>query len=86
LLQFRGAEPLSRNGWRTPKFHVKQLPVSAETGKLIGSKPTSGVSRCATPTPVAISNHRLLNLADGEVIFRWEDYAHDKQRKMTVLA
>ena len=34
---------------------------------------------------VAISNHRLLNVADGEVTFRWKDYAHgNKQRKMIV--
>ncbi len=34
---------------------------------------------------VAISNHRLLNVADGEVTFRWKDYAHaNKQQKMTV--
>jgi hypothetical protein len=34
---------------------------------------------------VAISNHRLLNVADGEVTFRWKDYAHGgKHRKMTV--
>jgi len=36
---------------------------------------------------VAISNHRLLGLADGQVTFRWKDYAHgSKQRKMTVSA
>jgi hypothetical protein len=34
---------------------------------------------------VAISNHRLLNVSDGEVTFRWKDYAHgNKQRKMTM--
>jgi hypothetical protein len=34
---------------------------------------------------VAISNHRLLSLADGNVTFRWKDYAHgNKKRKMTV--
>ncbi len=34
---------------------------------------------------VAISNHRLLNVSDGEVTFRWKDYAHGKKhRKMTV--
>lgn len=34
---------------------------------------------------VAISNHRLLSVADGQVTFRWKDYAHrSKQRKMTV--
>ena len=36
---------------------------------------------------VAISNHRLLSVADGQVTFRWKDYAHgSKQRKMTVSA
>ena len=36
---------------------------------------------------VAISNHRLLSVADGKVSFRWKDYAHgSKQRKMTVTA
>jgi Putative transposase len=36
---------------------------------------------------VAISNHRLLGLADGQVTFRWKDYAHgSKKRKMTVSA
>src|SRR5208283_2900618 len=36
---------------------------------------------------VAISNHRLLSVADGNVTFRWKDYAHgSKQRKMTVTA
>jgi len=34
---------------------------------------------------VAISNHRLISLADGEVTFRWKDYAHgNKKRKMAV--
>jgi hypothetical protein len=36
---------------------------------------------------VAISNHRLLSVADGKVTFRWKDYAHgSKQRTMTVSA
>jgi hypothetical protein len=26
--------------------------------------------------PVAISNHRILKVADGNVTFRWRDYAH----------
>ena len=35
----------------------------------------------------AISNHRLISLADGQVTFRWQDYAHgNKHRKMTVTA
>lgn len=36
---------------------------------------------------VAISNQRILNVADGKVTFRWKDYAHgNKQRKMTLTA
>lgn len=36
---------------------------------------------------VAISNHRIVNLADGMVTFRWKDYAHkNKKRLMTVTA
>ena len=36
---------------------------------------------------VAISNHRLIQLTDGQVTFRWKDYAHgSKKRKMTVTA
>lgn len=36
---------------------------------------------------VAISNHRIVNFADGKVTFRWKDYAHkNKQRLMTVSA
>jgi hypothetical protein len=36
---------------------------------------------------VAISNHRIVNLADGKVTFRWKDYAHkNKKRLMTVTA
>ena len=34
---------------------------------------------------VAISNHRLVNVADGKVTFRWKDYARgSRQRTMTV--
>jgi hypothetical protein len=36
---------------------------------------------------VAISNHRIVNVADGKVTFRWKDYAHGgKQKLMTVTA
>ena len=36
---------------------------------------------------VAISNHRLVAFADGQVTFRWKDYAHgSKQKLMTVTA
>lgn len=36
---------------------------------------------------VAISNHRIVNVADGQVTFRWKDYAHGcASRTMTVSA
>jgi hypothetical protein len=36
---------------------------------------------------VAISNPRLVSLADGKVTFRWKDYAHAKKKsKMTLTA
>jgi|SRR5215471_7905151 len=36
---------------------------------------------------VAISNHRLIAMEDGNVTFRWKDYAHaGKKRKMTLAA
>lgn len=34
---------------------------------------------------VAISNHRLLNLAEGQVSFRWRDYRHGNQEKVMTL-
>ena len=34
---------------------------------------------------MAISNHRIVNVADGQVTFRWKDYARgSKQRTMVV--
>jgi hypothetical protein len=36
---------------------------------------------------VAISNHRILSIEDGNVTFRWKDYAHgNKKKKMTLTA
>ena len=35
---------------------------------------------------VAISNHRLLSVDDGDVRFRYKDYAHGNQRKVMTLA
>jgi putative transposase/transposase-like zinc-binding protein len=36
---------------------------------------------------VAISNHRIVNVTDGKVTFRWKDYAHkNKQKLMTITA
>src|SRR5215831_17489689 len=35
---------------------------------------------------VAISNHRLVSLADGKVIFRWRDSAHNNEQKLMTLS
>jgi len=35
---------------------------------------------------VAISNHRLVSLADGQVTFRWRDSAHNNEQKLMTLA
>jgi hypothetical protein len=35
---------------------------------------------------VAISNHRLVSLADGKVTFRWRDSAHHNEQKLLTLA
>jgi len=34
---------------------------------------------------VAISNHRLVSLADGQVTFRWRDSAHNNEQKLLTL-
>ena len=34
---------------------------------------------------VAISNHRLVSLADGQVTFHWKDYAHGNKQKLMTL-
>jgi hypothetical protein len=34
----------------------------------------------------AISNHRLVSLQDGQVCFRWKDYAHGRQRRIMKLS
>ncbi len=35
---------------------------------------------------VAISNHRLVSFADGQVTFRWRDYAHGKKNRLMTLS
>ncbi len=35
---------------------------------------------------VAISNHRLISLADGQVTFRWRDSAHHNQQKLMTVS
>src|SRR5439155_14421412 len=68
------------------------VPCSVRIGLSIPSRPLAGpeyvLHYLARYTHrVAISNHRLLNFQDGQVTFRWRDYAHgNKKRKMTLTA
>ena len=40
---------------------------------------------CSTNHRVRISNHRIIDITDTHVTFRWKDYAHhNKRRAMTV--
>jgi Putative transposase len=42
------------------------------------------LSRCYTHR-VAISNHRLVALEDGDVVFRWRDSAHKNKKRLMRL-
>jgi hypothetical protein len=35
---------------------------------------------------VAISNHRLISLANGQVTFRWRDSAHNNEQKLMTIS
>ena len=35
---------------------------------------------------VAISNHRLISFADGQVTFRWRDSAHNNEQKLLTVS
>lgn len=69
----------------------RQLAVSAQTEWVVYAKPPWGgpeqvLKYLARYTHrVAISNHRLTALEDGEVTFRWKDYAHGSEKKTMTL-
>ena len=68
------------------------VPSSGRTGSFMPSRlsavPQHVLHYLARYTHrVAISNHRLVSLQNGQVSFRWKDYAHgSKQRLMTLSA
>jgi ribosomal protein L37AE/L43A len=52
----------------------------------LGGAPTIVLKYLARYThKTAISNHRLVSLADGRVTFRWKDYAHGGRRSTMIL-
>ena len=88
-LVFPGSlQPLAREN----AFHAFLRPLFRQDWVVYAKRPFGGpehvLQYLARYTHrVAISNHRILDVADGKVTFRWKDYAHGgKQRKMTVTA
>ena len=81
----------SSNIWASPNHFTRFLRQLFRQDWVVYAKPPFGgpeyvLQYLARYTHrVAISNHRLVSLADGNVTFRWKDYAHgNKKRKMTV--
>ncbi len=74
-----------------PDAFRRQLAVSAKTEWVVYAKPPFGgpeqvLKYLARYTHrVAISNDRLTALDDGEVTFRWKDYAHGGRPKTMTL-
>jgi hypothetical protein len=76
----------------TKAFHAFLRPLFRQDWVVYSKRPFGGpehvLQYLARYTHrVAISNHRIVNVADGKVTFRWKDYAHKgKQKLMTVTA
>jgi Putative transposase/Transposase zinc-binding domain len=74
-----------------PGEFQRRLDASAKTEWVVYAKPPFGgpeqvLKYLARYTHrVAISNHRLTAMEDGEVTFRWKDYAHGNERKTMKL-
>ncbi len=82
-----------QEAFRDPKLFRALLRSLFRQDWIVYAKPPFGgpeyvlhyLARCTHR--VAISNHRLLAFQNGQVTFRWKDYAHgNKQRKMTLTA
>ena len=88
-LSFSGSlQPLARE----KAFHAFLRPLFRQDWVVFAKRPFGGPQHvlhylARYTHRVAISNHRLVSVADGKVTFRWKDYAHGgKQREMTVTA
>jgi hypothetical protein len=75
-----------------PKFFAAWLPPLFRKNWVVYSKPPFGGPEYVLQYlgrythRVAISNHRLVSLADGQVTFRWRDSAHHNQQKLMTLS
>jgi hypothetical protein len=88
-LRKRVPEELERRDYSRSPDQLGTEHISADTSciwVIYPKKPLGGPgARAALPARythrVAISNHRLLAMADRKVTFRWKDYAHGGKRK-----
>jgi hypothetical protein len=88
-LVFPGSlQPLARE----KAFHAFLRPLFRQNWVVYAKRPFGGPEHvlhylARYTHRVAISNHRLVSVANGKVTFLWKDYAHGgKQRKMAVTA
>jgi len=75
----------TRCGYRTISFN------SCRNWVVYAKRPFGGAEHVlhylgAYTHRIAISNHRLVRLADGMVIFRWRDSAHKNKKRLARLA
>jgi Putative transposase/Transposase zinc-binding domain len=83
-----GLQPLARE----KAFHAFLRPLFRQDWVVYAKRPFGGPEHvlhylARYTHRVAISNHRLVSIADGMVTFLYKDYAHGgKHRKMTVTA
>jgi hypothetical protein len=79
-------------GWADPAEFQRRLAASVETDWVVYSKPPFGgpqqvLKYLARYTHrVAISNHRLVELKDGRVVFRYKDSARGGKRRTMELS
>jgi hypothetical protein len=80
------------SGWAEADAFARWLrPLSAREWVVYAKAPFGGPERVLKYLArythrVAISNHRLVSLADGRVSFRYKDYADDQQQKTMTLS
>ena len=80
---FRSAQPKTFASWLRPLFRKNWV---------VYCKPPFGSPEYVLQYlgrythRVAISNHRLISLADGQVTFRWRDSAHHNEQKVMSLS
>jgi hypothetical protein len=83
---------LEIHGFLDPRAFAEYLAPLRQTEWVVYSKPPFGGPEQVLnyldryTHRVAISNNRLLDIADGRVTFRWKDYRHHDRQKTMALA